>query len=92
MANTTGKKFGGRQKGSLNKATKELNELTFGPNGPFKTLLKKMQNKNTKESVVIDCAKALLKYTNRAMPTEIEQENTHSFPTDIEINLVKGKK
>ena len=30
MANTTGKKFGGRQKGTTNKATKELKDMILG--------------------------------------------------------------
>ena len=81
----------GRPKGGLNKQTKELQALMYGPKGPFKTLLDKMNAKGTAENVVIDCAKALLQYTNKKMPVEMETTNEHRFPDDIKINLVKPK-
>jgi len=86
MANTTGKKFGGRQKGSLNKQTKEMQALMFGPKGPFKTLLNKMNSKKSTEAEKIDCAKALLKFTNSPMPVQIEADVNASMT----VTLIPG--
>jgi len=75
------KKLGGRKKGSINLNTKVVNDLTYGPQGPFHYLILKMNDEDTEESVKMDCAKALLQYTNRKKP--VESEISHSGSISI---------
>jgi len=68
------KKTAGRVKGTKNKATVELEALADGESGPFRTLLNKMNDPTSSDAIVIDCAKALLAFTNRKQPIAVEAD------------------
>ena len=91
MANTTGKKFGGRTKGTPNKTSKKINDIcdASGKLKPAEYLLETMHDEATTEATRLDCAKALLPYTDRKMPTEIEQTNKTELEGATEEELIK---
>jgi len=81
------KKVGGAVKGKSSQRAKLLEQIReSGKDGPVEYLLKEMQNEENDEAVRRDIAKTLLPYIERKQPTEIEQDNTHTFP-DIELTL-----
>ena len=86
------KKHGGAVKGKSSKKAKLLEQLReSGKDGPVEVLLKEMQHKDTEAAVKRKIAEVLLPYVERKQPTEIEADNTHSFPEGIKINLIKPK-
>lgn len=92
MANTTGKKFGGRKKGVLNKANQRLVDMAKSKGkDPVEFMLDVMNDESQPLNIRLDASKAVAPYTNRKMPTAIEQDNTHSFPDRVDITLIKPK-
>ncbi len=67
-------KTGGRKAGTQNKVNKTLLDMieASGLDSPSQVLFNTMHNKETEPAVVLDCAKALLQYTEKKMP--ISQE------------------
>ena len=86
MANTTGKKFGGRQKGTKNKKTQEFEKLIEGKGDPVVFLLDRMNDEELPIRERIDCAKAVAPYTNRKMPQATEVTGNDNGPLVISIS------
>ena len=85
-------KTGGAVKGKSSQRAKLIEQLkASGNDGPVEVLLKEMWSKTTKKDIRRRIAEVLLPYVERKQPTEIEAENTHSFPSGIKINLIKPK-
>jgi len=80
------KKVGGRKLGGKNLKTLELEALAIGVKGPFRTLLELMNNPDTPQSVIVDCAKALLPFVNRKQPVAFEAD----VGGEMKIVLRKG--
>lgn len=87
-------KTGGRVAGTPNKTSRKINELcdANGKLKPAEYLLKTMHDEATDENVRLDCAKALLPYTDRKMPTEIEQTNKSEIEALSEDELLQRLK
>ena len=81
MADRHGNKSGGRKKGTTNKTSRKVAEIcdASGELKPAEYLLKVMHDKKTEQAVKIECAKHLLPYTDRKMPTEIEKKDINAF-------------
>lgn len=75
MANNTGKKFGGRKKGTPNKETKELRErISALLESEWETILRDLKTLTPKER--IDTYTKLLEYS---LPKLSRAENTHEI-------------
>jgi len=81
MANTTGKKFGGRQKGTCNKLTKEarksLKDIVFGELESVEELLEELTPKERIE--------VLLKLLPYAIPKVQTISHTEGEPLDFDF-------
>ena len=89
MANTTGKKFGGRQAGTKNKDRTKL-EAAAKAKGitPLEYMLEVLINKDKSHDpeARMDAAKAAAPYIHRKMPLAIEAE----VKADLNVFLLKG--
>lgn len=87
-------KTGGRVAGTPNKTSRKINEIcdADGKLKPAEFLLKTMHDENTAENIRLECAKALLPYTDRKMPTEIEQTNMNAYEALSEDELLQRLK
>ena len=91
MANTTGKKFGGRAKGTLNKATARLREsfteLLEANMGRVQELFDKVAEKNPQKALEL-----LLKLSEFALPKlraiEVNNESEDEKYTTLDINII----
>ena len=45
----------------------------------------------SEERLLFELLKAAVPYTDRKQPTEIESDNSHSFPTSIDITFTEPK-
>lgn len=74
-------KTGGRTTGTTNKTSRKIAEIcdASGKPKPAEMLLEIMHDPKTEQSVKIECAKNLLPYTDRKMPTEIEKKDINAF-------------
>ncbi len=91
MANNTGIKYGGRQKGTPNKATGRLREafteLLVGNMGKVQELLDKVAEKNPQKALEL-----LLKLSEFALPKlraiEVNNELEEGKHTSLNINII----
>ncbi len=83
MANTTGKKFGGRQKGTPNKSTAETKELLSKAIGKelerLGSLLTNLDNK--------DRISAIVKFLPYIIPKQISHNNPDDFDESVEMSI-----
>lgn len=83
-------KTGGAVKGKSSQRAKLIEQIKVsGKDGPVEVLLKEMWDEETEPSVKRRIAEVLLPYIERKQPTEIEQDNTHSFPESVKLNFVR---
>jgi len=86
MANTTGKKFGGRKKGSQNKTTREIREsfqmFVEGNADQFQTWIERVAEKNPAKAIelVSNLAEYVLPKLSR---TEVKSEVEQSIKIDF---------
>jgi len=91
MANNTGIKYGGRQRGTANKATARLREaftdLLEGNMGRLQELLDKVAEKNPQKALEL-----LLKLSEFAIPKlraiEVNNESEEALYTSLDINII----
>ena len=91
MANNTGIKYGGRQRGTANKATARLREaftdLLEGNMGRLQELLDKVAEKNPQKALEL-----LLKLSEFAIPKlraiEVNNESEEKVHTSLNINII----
>ena len=91
MANNTGIKYGGRQKGTANKATARLREafreLLVGNMGKLQELLDKVAEKNPWKALEL-----LLKLSEFALPKlraiEVNNESEEPIHTSLDIRII----
>lgn len=87
MANTTGKKFGGRKKNSLNKTTKQSKELLSEfMQSNYSTFLKRLNNLNDRDY----CSNyiALLKYILPTLKATEITEVKENLPKKVEFEII----
>ena len=91
MANKTGIKYGGRQKGTANKATARLREafpdLLEGNIGRLQELLDNVAEKNPQKALEL-----LLKLSEFVLPKlraiEVNNESEEAMHTSLNINII----
>ena len=91
MANKTGIKYGGREKGTANKATARLREafteLLEGNMGRVQELFDKVAEKNPQKALEL-----LLKLSEFALPKlraiEVNNESEEALYTSLDINII----
>ena len=91
MANNTGIKYGGREKGTANKATARLREaftdLLEGNMGRVQELFDKVAEKNPQKALEL-----LLKLSEFAIPKlraiEVNNESEEVMHTSLDINII----
>jgi hypothetical protein len=91
MANNTGIKYGGRKRGTPNKATARLREaftgLLEGNMGRLQELLDKVAEKNPQKALEL-----LLKLSEFALPKlraiEVNNESEEAMHTSLNINII----
>ena len=91
MANNTGIKYGGRQRGTANKATTRLREaftdLLEGNMGRLQELLDKVAEKNPQKALEL-----LLKLSEFVLPKlraiEVNNESEEALHTSLDINII----
>jgi len=91
MANNTGIKYGGRQKGTANKATARLREAFTGlledNMGRVQELFDKVAEKNPQKALEL-----LLKLSEFAIPKlraiEVNNESEEALYTSLDINII----
>ena len=91
MANNTGIKYGGREKGTANKATARLREafteLLEGNMGRVQELFDKVAEKNPQKALEL-----LLKLSEFALPKlraiEVNNESEEALYTSLDINII----
>lgn len=85
MANTTGKKFGGRKKGTPNKDTKKLRErIDKLLEENWDEVLKDLQELNHKERVEV-----YLKFLEYSLPKLSRADNSHLVDHKGEIKIIR---
>lgn len=89
MSNTTGKKFGGRQKGTPNKSTAEIRELAqeFGPEA-IRRLVSLMRQRDD-HKVQLAAAKELL---DRGYGRPTEMAERLDGPTEMRVVYDQGSR
>lgn len=89
MANTTGKKFGGRKKGTKNKATEELREayemLLSGNIQNLTKWLEKVAETNPAKALEI-----MATFTKYVMPSYSSTEIKGDIDTSVNLNITKS--
>ena len=91
MANKTGMKYGGRKKGTANKATARLREafieLLEGNMGKVQELFDKVAEKNPEKALEL-----LLKLSEFVLPKlraiEVNNESEEAMHTSLNINII----
>jgi hypothetical protein len=91
MANKTGMKYGGRKKGTANKATVRLREafreLLEGNMGRLQELLDKVAEKNPQKALEL-----MLKLSEFALPKlraiEVNNESEEALHTSLDIRII----
>ena len=91
MGNTTGKKFGGRAKGTPNKTTKALREvfteLLEDNIGSLQGLLDKVAKEDPQKAIEL-----ILKLSEFVLPklraTEVNNESEKTLHTTLDVNII----
>lgn len=80
MAKAKGsEKTGGRKAGTPNKKTQAIDAMVKDKGNPVEFLLEVMSNQEQPMNVRTDAAKAVAPYTNRKMPTSVENTDMNAL-------------